>query len=49
MYVLTRCPVCNTEIMATGGCCGEPMIKVYKCPCGQKALEELEDGSKREG
>jgi len=42
MYKLTSCPICGSDVLATGGCCGNPLVMVYKCPCAEKALEEQE-------
>ena len=39
MFELTKCPICGTPVMAVGGCCGEPLVKIYKCSCAEKALD----------
>ena len=46
-YKLTNCPKCGTPIYQTGGCCGNPAVRIYECPCGEEELRKLEEKMNR--
>lgn len=45
MYKLTTCK-CGTDIMQVGGCCGNPPVVIYNCPCGEEYLKIVTDKNK---
>lgn len=46
MYKLTNCGTCGSDIFSTGGCCGNPQVLIFKCPCGQEYMDTLEKKNK---
>ncbi len=48
MYKLTSCEICGSDIFASGGCCGDDQVLIFKCPCGQTYIDKLEGRIKEE-